>query len=138
MTIFLEIASNIPFIFSSLWPLPDLEKLQKFFHWRGLQHTSFLCLFMLLLVLNFWPQLLQSNTGLLCCQIVCLQVLAKTYKPCHRHYGVKHSLSLLCCSCVLHQLLAAVKPHLTVFARKLLKLCWKINFFFKSFLADYA
>ena len=34
---------------------------------------------------------------------------------------------------MLHQLLAAVKPHLTVFVGKFLKLCWTINFYFLKF-----
>ena len=39
-----------------LWPISHLEKMQKFFLWRSLPHASFLCLFMLLSVLNFLPQ----------------------------------------------------------------------------------
>ena len=57
------------------WSLPHIEKLQKLFLWWGLPHTSFLCLLMLLLVLNFLPQSLQTNTWPLCCNIVwCLGV----------------------------------------------------------------
>ena len=32
---FLEKARNVLFLSSSLWPLPDLTKLQKFFQWQG-------------------------------------------------------------------------------------------------------
>ena len=47
-----------------------IEKLQKLFLWRGLTHTSFLCLLILLLVLNFLPKPLQTNTCPMCCQIL--------------------------------------------------------------------
>ena len=40
----LEMAKHIHFLFSSLWPLPDLEKLQKFFHRQGLSNICFLIL----------------------------------------------------------------------------------------------
>ena len=50
----------------TLWPLPYLEKLQKFFLWRGLPDIIFLCLFMLLLVLYFLSQPLQINIWPLC------------------------------------------------------------------------
>ena len=78
VTLLLEIARNILFLFFSLRPRPNLEKLHKFFQWRGLPHTSLLRLFMLLLVLNFVPQLLQSNRWPLRCQIFSLLVLART------------------------------------------------------------
>ena len=33
LTLLLEVARNVLFLFSSLWPSPDMEKLQKFFQW---------------------------------------------------------------------------------------------------------
>ena len=35
LTLFLEMARNVLVLSSSLWTLPDLNKLQKFFQWQG-------------------------------------------------------------------------------------------------------
>ena len=35
LTLFLEMAKNVLVLSSSLWTLPDLNKLQKFFQWQG-------------------------------------------------------------------------------------------------------
>ena len=51
------------------WSLPHIEKWQKLFLRWGLHNTSFLCLLMLLLGLNFLLHALQANTWPLWCQI---------------------------------------------------------------------
>ena len=51
---------------------PSWISLQKLFLWWGLPTASFLCLLMLLLVLDFLPKPLQTSTWPLCCQILCI------------------------------------------------------------------
>ena len=40
LTLLLDRAKNILFLSSSLWPLPDLTKLQKFFQWQGVNSVE--------------------------------------------------------------------------------------------------
>ena len=57
-----------------------MEKLQRLFLWWVLKWNSFLGLLMPLLVLNFLPQPLQTNTWPLCCQIMCWLAVCKDLK----------------------------------------------------------
>ena len=79
---------------------------------RLAKKTSFLCLFMLFVGIQPFCHKHCSHTPCHCA------ATSFACKCCHRHYRVKPSLTLLCCTCVLHQLLAAVKPHVTVLAGK--------------------
>ena len=74
-----------------------MEKWQELFLWRGLPHTSLLCLLMLLLGLNFLEQPLQANTWPLCCQTLCRLGICKDLKDFHRHFKGEPSLSLMLC-----------------------------------------
>ena len=65
---------------SQWWSLPHMEKFQKLFLLRGLSQTSFLSLLLLLFVLNFLPQPLQTNTWLLWFQTLCFLGVGKDLK----------------------------------------------------------
>ena len=82
------------------WFWPHMEKLQNLFQRRGLPHTNFWFLFMLLLVLSLLPQPLETNTWPLCCQMVCWLGVGKDMKALSQNYfcqNVRLSVRLSVC-----------------------------------------
>ena len=118
LTLFLEMTRNVLFLSSSLWPLPDLKKWKKFLHWQGFHSVESTHKFLVTLHIVVGPQLFATTVVVkqmaIALKNLVILIVGKDVKF-FSHYNVK----LFFLSFVLHQILAAVKPQVTVLAEKM-------------------
>ena len=124
LTIFLEMARIVLVLSSSLWTLPDLRKLQKFFQQQGFHSVESTQKFLVSVHIVLGLKLSATTVEVLHMAIALTNlVIVSVGKDVNVFLQTLHGQTffflLLSIACVVHQILAAVKPQVTAVAEKM-------------------